>query len=822
MDTAGLAFRPKGPAATAKPLASDREILDTLMQLCWQNYCLSATISRHKSKLTTLGRFQIGLAYKRKSLVNPFSVEVVPAATRQILLYPQGNGVDKVSIYFQRYIDTSLPSKDWHACVQFALVLWDPKNPSNYVSHAAAHRFNAEEPDWGFTKFCERKKPSTSLETPGSPFSGTEGVKITAYVRVIKDPTGLLWHNFVKYDSKSVTGLVGVSNLGATDYLSCVVQNLYHISLFRKIIYQAPTAIHEPTDKAWALQHVFCLLHTKSSAISPVKLTDSFGWRAMHLFEPQDAQEFSSILLSCIEKRLRVSPCRDTFQNLFTIRGTTNLSAIKVSYEWSKEEEFTHVELNVRGHRTLMDSFKDYTSAVLFKDFYTGAIFETKDVIKRNTFSHLPWVLTIYLNRVEFDVNAGEMKKITDYHEFPEEIDMSPYLSSEADKSQSWDYILFGVVVHASGPSNAHYYTFIRPKPDGHFYKFDDDRVTLATMKEAMNDNFGVLKTNQEQPPPKVLEPYYNAKKYQEKTATMLIYIRKSEVNRVLADVLQDEIPTRIYSSPSAYTQEDHLEDFFGSKLMKEGAAAINAQSKELKANYTNNSGINVRFFSINDFYKHHGLDIVPKLPTDDKSASSLSYSHLQENVLVQELVSAVTQALNIPGKAIRIWPMITRQNGTLRPIGPPLDPGAAMGDVRKTHYPRLPCEFQLWVESDGCLYGDRNGPDSSLVFLKHFDVIKQAVTGFSSIYVKPDDKPDDLSPMICRAMEWEPNTPISYYEEIKPTLIDKMDGKNTMKRLEIGDGDIICFQRVMTSTELSENIKYDNARDFYFSGLVE
>lgn len=125
------------------------------MQLCWQNYCLSATISRHKSKLTTLGRFQIGLAYKRKSLVNPFSVEVVPgmfgnilmnsfllksiarliAATRQILLYPQGNGVDKVSIYFQRYIDTSLPSKDWHACVQFALVLWDPKNPSNYVSH---------------------------------------------------------------------------------------------------------------------------------------------------------------------------------------------------------------------------------------------------------------------------------------------------------------------------------------------------------------------------------------------------------------------------------------------------------------------------------------------------------------------------------------------------------------------------------------------------------------------------------------------------------------------------------------------------------------
>ncbi|EFE31085.1 uncharacterized protein ARB_01953 [Trichophyton benhamiae CBS 112371] len=529
----------------------------------------------------------------------------------------------------------------------------------------------------------------------------------------------------------------------------------------------------------------------------------------MHLFEPQDAQEFSSILLSCVEKRLEVTPCRATFKKLFTINGITNLSTVQGSYEWSKQEEFTHVELNVRGHRTLADSFKEYTSAVLFKDFYTGAMLETKDVVKRNTFSHLPWVLTIYLNRVEFDINAGEMKKIPDYHEFPEEIDMSPYLSSEVDKSQSWDYTLFGVVVHASGPSNAHYYTFVRPKPDGHFYKFDDDRVTLATMKEAMNDNFGVLKTNQEQQPPKVLEPYYNATKYQEKTATMLIYIRKREANCVLADVLQDEIPARIYSSPSDYTQEDHLRDFYGSKLTKEGAAAINAQSKELKSNYTDNSDINVRLFSINDFYKHHGPDIVPKSPTDDKSASSLSYSHLQENMLVQELVSTVTQALNIPGTAIRIWPMITRQNATLRPIGPPLDPGMTMGDVRKTHYPRLPHEFQLWVESDGCLYGDRNGPDSSLVFLKYFDVIKQEITGFCSVYIKPNDRPDDLSPMICRAMEWKPNTPISYYEEIKPTLIDKMDGEKTMKQLEIGDGDIICFQRAMASTEYVITIKY-------------
>ena len=26
-----------------------------------------------------------------------------------------------------------------------------------------------------------------------------EACKVTAYVRIVKDPTGVLWHNFVKY-----------------------------------------------------------------------------------------------------------------------------------------------------------------------------------------------------------------------------------------------------------------------------------------------------------------------------------------------------------------------------------------------------------------------------------------------------------------------------------------------------------------------------------------------------------------------------------------------------------------------------------------------
>ena len=65
---------------------------------------------------------------------------------------------------------------------------------------AAQHRFNAEESDWGFTRFGElRKLLAPSYEGKGRPMIENETVNITAYVRIYKDETGVLWHNFIKF-----------------------------------------------------------------------------------------------------------------------------------------------------------------------------------------------------------------------------------------------------------------------------------------------------------------------------------------------------------------------------------------------------------------------------------------------------------------------------------------------------------------------------------------------------------------------------------------------------------------------------------------------
>lgn len=136
---------------------------------------------------------------------------------RRVLLFPRGNNVDHVSMYLEQGNEEDEKVPDgWYACVQFTLVMWNKNDPSIFKSQskvpescqarrglilliAANHRFNAEEADWGFTRFAEiRKMFNPSWEGKGRPMVENDAVNISAYLRIYKDPTGVLWHNFIK------------------------------------------------------------------------------------------------------------------------------------------------------------------------------------------------------------------------------------------------------------------------------------------------------------------------------------------------------------------------------------------------------------------------------------------------------------------------------------------------------------------------------------------------------------------------------------------------------------------------------------------------
>ena len=62
----------------------------------------------------------------------------------------------------------------------------------------AHHRFIAEECDWGFTRFSELRKLFSVQEGHTRPTIEDEEADVSVFVRVLEDPTGVLWHNFVK------------------------------------------------------------------------------------------------------------------------------------------------------------------------------------------------------------------------------------------------------------------------------------------------------------------------------------------------------------------------------------------------------------------------------------------------------------------------------------------------------------------------------------------------------------------------------------------------------------------------------------------------
>jgi ubiquitin carboxyl-terminal hydrolase 7 len=62
---------------------------------------------------------------------------------------------------------------------------------------AFQHRFNKQEADRGYTKFIDLKWLTTGNEQSG-PFIVDDSFKIIAIVRLIEDPTGVLWHNFIE------------------------------------------------------------------------------------------------------------------------------------------------------------------------------------------------------------------------------------------------------------------------------------------------------------------------------------------------------------------------------------------------------------------------------------------------------------------------------------------------------------------------------------------------------------------------------------------------------------------------------------------------
>jgi ubiquitin carboxyl-terminal hydrolase 7 len=616
------------------------------------------------------------------------------------------------------------------------------------------------------------------------------------------------------YDSKKETGMVGLKNQGATCYLNSLLQSLYFTNLFRKSIYQIPTENEEDYkgNSAYALQRLFYQLQTSNAAVGTNELTKAFGWDSRQIFEQQDVQELSRVLMERMEEKMKGTEAQDALPKMFVGKTKTYISCIDVEYESSRIEDFWDIQLNVSGNKDLDASFEDYVNVETMdgENKYFAEGYGLQDARKGVIFESFPAVLHLQLKRFEYDFQRDAMMKINDRYEFPEVWDATPYLSKDADKSEPYIYHLHGVLVHSGDLNAGHYYAFLKPEKDGSWFKFDDDRVMRSLPREAISDNFGGELTTANGAPQR--NPYtrtWTTKR--SNNAYMLVYIRASRLDDVLCPVGDLKPP-------------GHL----ASKIAEEKALADKLRKEREEAH------LYMEVFVATDanFKAHQGFDIVPwKADAADVESALPKSKRVLKTKTVAGYVKEWAEEHNIDPRLCRPWAMVNRQNGTVRPDRAILEPEITIEGASNT-YGTKSAMFKIWMElaseldkDDKPVFLDADIDQSNpqnraiVLFLKYFDTDNQTLCGVSHFYAGQQDRAADLAPHVLKLLNWPVGTAFKMFEEIKHNMIEPIKSKQTLAQSEIQDGDIITVQKSLSDKDaaaLTASGKIADCREYY------
>uniref|UniRef100_A0A8C1C6J1 Ubiquitin carboxyl-terminal hydrolase 47 n=1 Tax=Cyprinus carpio carpio TaxID=630221 RepID=A0A8C1C6J1_CYPCA len=345
--------------------------------------------------------------------------------------------------------------------------------------------------------------------------------------------------------NKSDTGYVGLVNQAMTCYLNSLLQTLFMTPEFRNALYnwEFEESEEDPVNSIpYQLQRLFVLLQTsKKRAIETTDVTRSFGWDSSEAWQQHDVQELCRVMFDALEQKWKQTEQADLINQLYQGKLKDYVRCLECGYESWRIDTYLDIPLVIRpfGASQAFGSVEEALQAFIQPEtldgpnqYFCERCKKKCDARKGLRFLHFPYLLTLQLKRFDFDYTTMHRIKLNDRMTFPEELDMSPFIDVEDEKSpqtesctdsgaenegschsdqmsndfstddavdegicldntssseralkpkSSLTFELFSVMVHSGSAAGGHYYACIKSFSDSQWYSFNDQHVSKVS-----------------------------------------------------------------------------------------------------------------------------------------------------------------------------------------------------------------------------------------------------------------------------------------------------------------------------------------------------
>ncbi|CAH1396929.1 unnamed protein product [Nezara viridula] len=622
-----------------------------------------------------------------------------------------------------------------------------------HVCKKISHLFHENENDWGFGNF----KLWSEVVDPYNGFEVNDCITIEARIEA-EIPHGINW------DSKKLTGYIGLKNQGATCYMNSLLQTLFFTNQFRKAVYQIPYKGMESV--AFALQRVFYGLQFSDKPVDTRVLTNSFGWKTSDTLRQQDVHEFLRLLIDKLEGMIENTPMKGTLSYLFEGQMVSTIECRYVNYKSSRTETFYDIQLNVVGKENILDSLDEYVAPEILDgdNKYDAGNFGLQKAEKRVVFSKFPPVLYLHLMRFHYDPVRDCSVKCNSRVEFPELLNLDGYMLNPDPSTDI--YCLHSVLVHSGNNRDGHYVVYINPELRGNWYIFDDDVVCSCTKQEAINGNFGGETASNDKTEDGARRHFRNA--------YVLVYIQQSKINSILQTVTESDIPVELLIK---LLDKIKLEEMYPKD---------------------NTDSVTVQVVLEDSFSTHEGKDLI-----DPKTTRFVGFS-IPKNLILKEFLEGLCEFFKYPLEQMRIWPLnennrptfINTENRSIR--------------LQVKNIPGFKNPWKLFLEI--------LPPDLDMSSLPPFDSKKQALIFFKirlpninkiiyhgHHYVPISSSADEIMNILNETAGYPRNTGWKIYIEVDNQTLSNV---KATRKFVLQNGDVMIFQKLNDNSENGIQLK--------------